>query len=100
MSECTLGPDGLAALEIMRTLDLKIKAMTAAYDICRRQVEREMADATVATDETGRPAVRWSRGITRRLSSELARKKYGDDLADCYVESETRRFTVVALDEQ
>lgn len=79
-----------------RALTEKIDEWTAMRDALRTRICDGLGDATVGT-LAGTPVVRWSRYTTRRLAPDLIRKKFTEEaLADCYTETEQRRFTLTS----
>lgn len=82
-------------LATLRALDAKIKELTGARGAVRDLITAILGPAELGTIG-GRPVVRYTHIVTRRLSTELVKRKFTPvDLDDCYVVAESRRFTLV-----
>lgn len=65
----------------------------------RARIEDVLGEAEVGT-VAGRPAVRWTHVTSRRFDQKAAKVLLGDRADDCYVESTSRRFTLVDEDDE
>lgn len=87
--------DTAGFVEAYRVVDARIKEWTEMRESLRNRILESLGDAEIGTIH-GKPAVRYARYSQRRISTVLLVKKYGkDDLADCYVETQQRRFNLL-----
>lgn len=83
-------------IEAYRIVDAKIKEYAEMRESLRKRIEETMGQNDLGTVH-GRPVVRWTRFTVRRMNTKLVAERFGpEQLSDCYIESESSRFSVLA----
>lgn len=99
LPEAIDGPTSLDHLagqvDALRSLERQIKELSDMRDRVKSVIIDALRNHTVGT-VNGRPAVRHTAFLQRRLSPALVRERFTDDeLEDCYTLSRVQRFTIV-----
>lgn len=92
--------DGVTAsyVDAIRQIEHQIREWSGMRDALRERIEATLGDATEGI-VNGRTVVRWTRVSTRRLSTRKVAERFTpEQLDDCYIVTETRRFTLPDVD--
>lgn len=84
-------------LEVYRRAAAKRAEADELMAEARARIEDALGESEVGTVH-GRAVVRWTHVTSRRFDQKAAKILLGDRADDCYVESTSRRFTLVEDD--
>lgn len=93
-----LAADIAAWLNLYAEADVLIKQLEERKTAARERIEAALGDNETGT-VAGRPAVRWSFVTSKRLDQKKAKALLGDRVDEAMVESTSRRFSLVVIDE-